>query len=88
MGCGIKDIGKFREKLEKLDEISPYENGFTYQEVSSVVTLPSREGNELQMILVNDYVDCPRRIVEVITIEHGNGKTSLIPSWDLTGIIF
>ena len=83
MGSLIQDKEALLKELDKLDNEEPYDNGLTYRDVQKVATFPSRKGNALELWLIQiPSEDHPTRIVEIIAMEHENGKTGLIMPWD------
>ena len=68
---------KLLEEFNKLDETYPYDNGLTYQDVTSVSFEPSRKGTAIKLIMKSQKIEMPERVVCVIAVE-GN---SLIKDW-------
>ncbi len=79
MGCGLPGemFSKLLEEFNKLDETYPYDNGLTYQDVTSVSFEPSRKGTAIKLIMKSQKIEMPERVVCVIAVE-GN---SLIKDW-------
>lgn len=78
MGACIETI---RKRLDELDEIKPYDNKLTYQDVTNVSCLPSRKGTAAVFCLESNHGDMFPRIVEIIGVEHKDGKTKMIKPW-------
>lgn len=74
-------------KFEELDKGQPYDNGFTYNDVSGVMTYPSRKGTAVVQVLYNKKVEMPVRIVQIVAFETKDGKTYFIEPWDIGRII-
>ena len=45
MGSCIPNLRWILEEMDKLDKVSPYENGYTYRNVNKVTCWPSRKGS-------------------------------------------
>ena len=87
-GSGIPGQA-FQELLQKFDELDrthPYDNGFTYKDVTCVNTYSSRKGSAIMQVLVKKQVECPTLIVQVIAFEYRNGEVFFIEPWPLGNI--
>ena len=71
LGCGLPGemFGELLQEFNDLDETSPYDNGLTYQDVSKVVTYPSRQGRAIRIILSSQHFEEPERIVAVFAMD-------------------
>lgn len=74
-------------EFAKLDESSPYDNGYTFRDVDSVVSDSSRKGTAIKLTLYHGgkhmydtYI--PREIIGFITVENKDGHFTLIDKWD------
>lgn len=52
MGWGLIDLGKLIDEFERLDEVSPYDNGYSYEDVNDVKIL-SKSENDISLLLVH-----------------------------------
>ena len=79
MGCGLPGemFTRLLEEFNKLDELSPYDNGLTYRDVTTVVFEPSRKGSAIKLIMKSQKFELPERVVQVIAIE----CDSIIKNW-------
>lgn len=86
LGCGIpgKCYALFMEAFEKLDAISPYDNGLTFNEVTSIEYESSRKGTAIQMRFVSKMYDMPYRIVGFAAVESKEGKIAINKGWQMT----
>ena len=69
------------DELDILDKTHPFDNGYTYSDVSGVSVVPSRNGNKVMQIMYKSQVEMPNFIVQVIAFEYKDGKTSIIEPW-------
>lgn len=77
---------KIIEKFDELDETEPFDNGYTYRDVSGSVFYPSRKGNALMEILYCRKFESPVEIVQVIAFEKKGDTIKLIEPWDVGDI--
>ena len=79
LGCGLPGEMFIRllEEFNKLDESSPYDNGLTYRDVTTVIFEPSRKGSAIKLIMKRQKFELPERVVQVIAIEND----SVIKDW-------
>ncbi len=85
MSSCLTGINEIRERLNALDETSPYDNGLDYTHVNRVELLPSREGNAAVLAMMIDNADI-KRIVQIIAVENVNDKIQLIRPWSIDNI--
>jgi hypothetical protein len=82
MGSCLPNLRDILSSLDKLDEMSPYDNGLSYRDVTRIEYQPSRKGNAIQLVMKFSVADCPDRIVKVIAIDDKN----TIEEWDIPRI--
>ena len=82
-GLSREAINKIFEEFDKLDKLSPYDNGYSYKDVSGINTYSSRKGHAIMQIMTHSQVEMPTRIVQVIALECRNGVTKVIEPWDV-----
>ena len=67
MDWGLIGLDKLISEFEKLDEVSPYDNGYTYEDVNGVKILNKSE-NDISLLLVHksygDYIT--EEIVDIV----------------------
>ena len=74
------------DKLNELDIKEPFDNGYTYRDVSGSVFYPSRKGNALMQILYCRKFESPIEIVQVIAFEKDGDTIKPIEPWDIGDI--
>ena len=75
------------QKFEELDRTHPYDNGFTYKDVTHAIPIDSsRKGSAIMQVLVKKQVECPTLIVQVIAFEYRNGEVFSIEPWSVGSI--
>ena len=86
LGCGIPGncYALFMEEFEKLDALSPYDNGLTFSAVTNVEYETSRKGTAIQMRFVSRMSDMPYRIVGFAAIKNIEGKITIDRGWQMT----
>ncbi len=88
IGCGIpgKCYARFMEAFDKLDKTAPYDNGLTFNNVTSIEYETSRKGTAIQCRFVEERpsFDIPYRIVGFATIENRGLKLEIINNWEMT----
>ena len=77
----------FTEKFEELDKTDPYDNGFTYRDVTGSICFPSRKGNALLQVLVSKHYDLPASIVQVVAFEHDGDNIKPVEPWEIPDIV-
>ena len=83
LGCGIpgKCYSLFMKEFEELDLVYPYDNGLTFNEVTSIEYETSRKGTAIQMRFVSKMFDGPYRIVGFAAVENKGGMISINKGW-------
>lgn len=83
LGSGIPAsvYNDFSKSFILLDEKEPYDNGYTYRDVTGSLFFPSRQGKALMQVLYSKQWDGPSTIVEVIAFENNNGSVELVKPW-------
>ena len=77
----------FMEKFEELDKTDPYDNGFTYRDVTGSICFPSRKGNALLQVLISQHTGLPAKIVQVVAFEHDGDNVKPVEPWSIPQII-
>ncbi len=78
---------ELRQRFDELDKTHPYDNGFTYKDVTNTVPIDSsRKGSAIMQVLVKEQVELPTLIVQVIAFEYRNGEMYFIEPWDVGSI--
>ena len=80
MGSCLPNPQWILKEFDRLDKVAPYENGFTYRDVSKVICRPSRKGSAALLCMINDSWDS-EEIVQVIAIESHGTDTKVIEPW-------
>lgn len=85
-GIPADAYNNFMDKLNELDIKEPFDNGYTYRDVSGSVFYPSRKGNALMQILYCRKFESPIEIVQVIAFEKDGDTIKPIEPWDIGDI--
>lgn len=85
-GIPADAYNNFIDKLNELDIKEPFDNGYTYRDVSGSVFYPSRKGNALMQILYCRKFESPIEIVQVIAFEKDGDTIKPIEPWDIGDI--
>lgn len=91
MGSGIPGSAyrEIREELEKLDQISPFDNGLTLKDITQVIPFANEEGTAVTQFMINRIYDLPEVIVQVIAYEYDTkNNLHFIEPWDVGQITF
>ena len=86
LGCGIPGevYASFMKDFEALDKTSPYDNGLTFNDVSSIEYETSRKGSAIQMSFITQMYDSPYRIVGFAAIDNEKGVLKINKGWTMT----
>ncbi len=91
LGCGIPGNAyrQMQEKFEELDKTDPFDNGLTYNDVTRVLTFPSRRGNAMmQWLIRNETADLNAEIIQIIAFEKDGQGIKAIEPWKLEGEVY
>ncbi len=78
---------ELRQIFDELDKTHPYDNGFTYKDVTNAVPIDSsRKGSAIMQVLVKEQAELPTLIVQVVAFEYRNGELYFIEPWDVGSI--
>ena len=85
IGCGIpgETYRYFMVGFEELDKTNPYDNGLTFNDVTSIEFETSRKGTAIQMRFVNQVLDSPYRIVGFAAVENKDGSVRKNKGWEM-----
>ena len=85
LGCGIpwESYKRFMKDFERLDIVSPYDNGLTFKDISDIEYETSRKGTAMQMRFIIRTLDIPYRIVGFVAIENIKGTININEGWDM-----
>ncbi len=85
LGCGIPGMcySHFMDEFVSLDKIAPYDNGLTFNDVSTIEFETSPKGTAIQCRFINQFADCPYRIVGFAAIKDKKPGFTLIKGWDM-----
>ena len=86
LGCGIPGecYSNFMKAFEKLDCDIPYDNGLSFNDVSSIEYETSRKGKAIQMRFVSQKCELPLRIVGFASLENTDGEIQINKGWQMT----
>lgn len=82
MGSCLPNLQWILDEMDKLDKISPFENGYTYSDVNKVTLWPSRKGSAALFCMEHLSADCDE-IIQVIAIESHGEDTKVIEPWTM-----
>lgn len=82
MDSCIPNLRWILEEMDKLDKVSPYENGYTYRDVNKVTCWPSRKGSAALLCMEYAGGDFDE-IAQVVAVESNGTDTKVIEPWDL-----
>ena len=71
------------DAMDKLDKVSPFDNGYTYRDVNKVTLWPSRKGSAALLCMEHLSADC-EEIIQVIAIESHGEDTKVIEPWTMS----
>lgn len=83
MGSCLPNLQWILDKMDKLDKVSPFENGYTYCDVNKVTLWPSRKGSAALLCMEHLSAGC-EEIIQVIAIESHGEDTKVIEPWTMS----
>ena len=85
MGSGIpgEAFRNYMKEFEKLDKEVPFDNGFSYRDVTDVICFPSRQGRAVMQIMYRKIQDLNPEIVQVIAFETDGDSINQVEEWDV-----
>ena len=82
-GSCLPNLQWILDKMDKLDKVSPFENGYTYCDVNKVTLWPSRKGSAALLCMEHLSAGC-EEIIQVIAIESHGEDTKVIEPWTMS----
>ena len=75
------------KEFERLDKEQPFDNGYTYRDVTDVICYPSRQGRAIMQVMYRHIMDMDPDIVQVVAFESDGESIKQVEAWEVGTII-